>query len=296
MKIRLLSTVSALAAAILVGLVFRRLDITKQTQYRSWTRQRVAAKASPIQSGLENGIRRRMALAEGLVTYVSIRPDLNQKEFEAFARMLIAGDTVVAGVNLARNNAISHVQPLAGNEKAIGFEILQDDVQRGPAEKAIVTRKPVIAGPVKLVQGGFSFIGRLPVFLPPKKAGENETYWGLAAVLIKQDGLFREAGLPADSGVVRYALRGKDGRGAKGGVFFGKEDLFKSRPVLLDMALPNGSWQMAAVPAGGWLKTAPGSWKFRTFGVLVSIVIGVLVFFFIEGWFPRSGTKLVKAG
>ncbi len=48
------------------------------------------------------------------------------------------------------------------------------------------------------------------------------------------------------------ALRGKDGLGAMGETFYGDPALFETDPVKLSVSLPGGSWQLAALPMGGW--------------------------------------------
>ena len=39
------------------------------------------------------------------------------------------------------------------------------------------------------------------------------------------------------------AIRGRDGLGVRGPVFYGQDDVFENDPVLVDVSLPNGSWQ-----------------------------------------------------
>src|SRR5690606_16827937 len=76
-------------------------------------------------------------------------------------------------------------------------------------------------------------------------------YWGLASVAIDPQPIFEHAGIRADAGgAVRYALRGKDGRGADGAVILGEAVLFDDpRAVLMDVVIPGGRWQLAAAPA-----------------------------------------------
>ena len=147
MKTRIISILAAVAVAALVGLAFWKMDQSRQFQYRQRIRQRVIAKAGAIRSKLECGISRRMALAEGLAAYTSIHPDITQKEFESFARILVKWDTVISRVDLARGNVISHVYPLEGNEQAIGFHFVNDKSQGRAAEQAVGGRRPVVAGP-----------------------------------------------------------------------------------------------------------------------------------------------------
>jgi diguanylate cyclase (GGDEF)-like protein len=55
---------------------------------------------------------------------------------------------------------------------------------------------------------------------------------------------------------MRYALRGKDGQGARGEVFLGEPALFDDpEAVLMDVIIPGGSWQLAVQtlkPSGGY--------------------------------------------
>ncbi len=62
----------------------------------------------------------------------------------------------------------------------------------------------------------------------------------------------RTGGLTDPGETLDITLRGKDGTGANGPVFFGDPDVLADQPVVAEIALPGGSWQIAARPAGGW--------------------------------------------
>ena len=84
---------------------------------------------------------------------------------------------------------------------------------------------------------------------------------GLHIILVDLEPLLEEGGVFDQLGGARVALRGKDGLGAGGAVFFGDEAVFETDPVAFDVILPNGSWQLAAMPIGGW----SNSWRGREF-------------------------------
>jgi hypothetical protein len=51
---------------------------------------------------------------------------------------------------------------------------------------------------------------------------------------------------------IEIAIRGRDATGPEGPVFYGPLAIFENAPVLADVTLPHGSWQMAAIPKAGW--------------------------------------------
>jgi diguanylate cyclase (GGDEF)-like protein len=119
--------------------------------------------------------------------------------------------------------------------------------QREAVLRLIREHKPVLAGPLPLVQGGTGIIHRIPIFLP--KADGTERYWGLAAAVVDPMPIFRSVGLldPTPGPNLQFALRGRDGRGAEGEVFLGDAALFQDpRSVLMDIVIPGGKWQLAA--------------------------------------------------
>jgi diguanylate cyclase (GGDEF)-like protein len=115
-------------------------------------------------------------------------------------------------------------------------------------------QRPVIAGPINLVQGGLGIINRIPVIFT--RPDGSTRYWGLVAVAIDPDPIFARAGvLPGSQpGDTRYALRGKDGLGARGSGILGDIALFdQPEAAIMDIVIPGGSWQLAAhsvKPAG----------------------------------------------
>ena len=298
MKIRLLPYIAALSAGMVVLTGVWIIDRSEQRRFRESNRAEVLHQLSTVRAKLEGALNSRLFLARGLVAYVSNHPEIDQAEFERLAKVLVSQQTGIGSVALYRDSIVSHIYPLKGHEAAIGFDPSSVPEEKEAIQRAITSRKTVIAGPVNLVEGGVGFINRTPIFLSPSnQPPETGRYWGLAGVIVDRDTIFQEAGLinpgnqqtnlPQSYQQVEFALRGKDGLGADGEVFFGKGAIFSKNPVILSVKLPNGYWQIAAIPVGGWPKQAPISQWLRIGGGFLAVVTGILVYVWV-----RSPEKL----
>lgn len=141
--------------------------------------------------------------------------------------------------------------PVTGNEKAVGIDYTKLESQWPAVKRVIEGHRTVVAGPLNLVQGGSAIIGRTPIYINNVDSGLEE-YFGILSVVINTESLFKAAGLVNQESPLSISIRGKDGLGAKGEAFFGPEDLFSKNPVLMEVTLPGGRWQIAAVPITGW--------------------------------------------
>ncbi|MFB2837137.1 PAS domain S-box protein [Floridanema evergladense] len=293
MRIRLLPYIAALSASIVVLAGVWIIDRSEEKRFQESNRADVLHQLSTVRAKLEGALNSRLFLARGLVAYVSNHPEIDQPEFERLAKVLVSQQTGIGSVALYKNLIVTHIYPLKGHEAAIGFNPLSVPEEREAIERAISSRKTVIAGPVNLVEGGVGFINRTPIFLsPPNQPPESGRYWGLAGVIVNKDTIFQEAGLINSANqetnidhshqTVEFALRGKDGLGAQGEVFFGQEAIFAKNPVILEVKLPNGYWQIAAIPVGGWQKQAPISQWLRIGGGFLAVLTGVLVYIWVR--------------
>jgi len=276
-----LAAISA-SIAILVGVGI--LDRSEQQRFLQYNRASTLDRLSTVRSKLESSLNSRLFLMRGLVAYVSNNPNITEAEFAAMARILMAQQRGIRSLGLVKGTTIAYMYPLQGNEQAIGVELTTVPQQRQMVEEAIATRKTVLAGPVKLLAGNLGFIGRAPIFItPPGTEPETGFFWGLIGVLIDQQDLLQEAGLNDPSANLQYAVRGKDAKGAIGDVFFGDKSIFQKSPVVLEITLPNGSWQLAAIPAGGWPKNSPLRGWLLFGGGLLAVFSGAVAFSWVYG-------------
>ncbi|MFM9263704.1 PAS domain S-box protein [Tychonema sp. BBK16] len=276
-----LAAISA-SVAILSGVCL--LDRSEQLRFWQYNRANTINQLSTVRSNLEGGLNSRLFLMRGLVAYVSQNPNISEAEFAAMGKILLANQAGISSIGLVKSTTIAYMYPLVGNESAIGVDLMTIPTQRQMVEEAIATRKTVLAGPVKLLAGNIGFISRSPIFLTPAGAEpETGVYWGLTGVLIDQDILLNETGIKDPSAKLQYALRGKDGKGVSGEVFFGDGAIFQQDPVLLEVTLPSGSWQLAAIPLGGWQKNSPFRGFWLTGGGLLALLSGVVTFNWVYG-------------
>ena len=190
--------------------------------------------------------------------------------FEDVARELLPYFSSVSHVSLSPNGIITQVYPLAGNEKSLGFNQLEDSAQDKEAILARDSGKLTLAGPVQLVQGGVGTVARLPVFLEDQ-AGRQ--FWGFTNVIIRMDRLLETANLNqlAQQGIAYKLWRIHPETG-------GQEIIAANAPeALIDpihkaFDVPNGSWTLSAMPVNGWIN------RWRLAGeIIVALILSLLL-------------------
>ncbi|MEG4583820.1 PAS domain S-box protein [Microcoleus sp. MOSTC5] len=278
-KFQILPYLAAISASVAILIGVGILDRSEQQRFCQYNRASTLDRLSTVRSKLESSLNSRLFLMRGLGAYLSNNPNITEAEFAATARILMAQQPGIRAITLVKGTTVAYLYPRDGNEVAIGVDLTALPEQREMVEDVINTRKTLLAGPVKLLEGDETFISRSPIFLTPSGAEpETGVYWGLTGLIIDKNSLIEEAGLNDSSAKLQYALRGKDGRGASGAVFFGDESIFQDNPVVLEVTLPNGSWQLAAIPAGGWPANSPFRGWLLFGGDLLALLSGVGVF------------------
>ncbi|MCC5467138.1 CHASE domain-containing protein [Pelosinus baikalensis] len=69
----------------------------------------------------------------------------------------------VDSLQLAPGGVVQQIEPLSGNEKAIGHDLINDETRSVEAILARDSGQLTFAGPFKMLQGPFGGVGRLPV-------------------------------------------------------------------------------------------------------------------------------------
>ncbi|PAY02451.1 sensor domain-containing diguanylate cyclase [Pseudoalteromonas sp. HM-SA03] len=202
----------------------------------------VRSNISLVRAKIENAIFMDTYLAESLATFVTIDPDFAIEHWSHVVAKAVEKSTLIRHVGLAPNNIISHVYPVEGNRAAIGFDFRTNPEQFRTVEIARISQKVFIAGPLQLVQGGEALIARFPVFSDYPR---NESYWGAISVVLDYQKLLEYSGISElDSAIL--AIRGRDGLGEQGDVFYGTATLFETPDLVIPINLPSGEWQLVA--------------------------------------------------
>ncbi len=263
---RLLTVLLALVL-LGIGVVGERLN---DERHALAVRSDVQTRLVGLRDRLNSQLVSDLQLVRGLVSVINLDPDLDQRRFEQAVLPLLAGNTHLRNVAAAPGMVIRLMVPMQGNERAIGLDYRRTPGQAEAAERARVTGQVVLAGPLPLVQGGNGLIARLPVFL---LTPEGQTFWGLVSAVIDSDRLFRAVGLQDPALPIEVAIRGADAAGAAGASFLGRAAVFDQQPVLADVELPQGSWQLAAVPREGWPRHADTLWHLRLAYAAVALLV-----------------------
>lgn len=277
-----LPLIVSLAVLVAVLSVANTVHRAVQHAYQSEQRDEVLYRVSALRWRLEAAMNQRLHVAEALVPYVSDNPDIGVDEFEHLAQRLIGGLRGVRSIQLARDTVVSHVYPMAGNEAALGLDLLALESQAPAVRRALEMQGLVVAGPVNLVQGGRAFIARTPIFSSVNSPDHSKRYWGLATVLLDMDELFLETGVAGESHGLKIALKGRDGLGEQGTLFYGPQLSEADEFVETVVALPNGSWVMSALPVGGWKTLAPGTEIGWAFASIAAILMASFAYFLVH--------------
>ncbi len=281
-----------LLAGLAAGIIGVLLLLGGINQWRYSQQELVRAEVlhelSRIRARIEGEMNATVHLTSALAAYVSLNPALSMTEFELMAAYLMQRRRhVIRNFTLAPDNIIRYVYPLKGNEAAMGLDLSRHSEQSSSVARAMATQETVLAGPWLLAQGTEALLIRTPIFYRPEAEGADTSaqavrYWGLASIPLDMPTFYREVGL--DTLSVRLAIRGRDGLGEDGAVFFGEARLFEPQAKSLRQRVEflGGRWELAAEPLPGWTGAVPRYPGWTGPALLLIVMFGLLTWKFFD--------------
>ncbi|MFA9391077.1 MAG: ATP-binding protein [Prolixibacteraceae bacterium] len=257
-----------------------RFSNFKKDQWEKDVRNQTLETLIAKKSSLEKALYSRIYYTRGVAAFVSLKPLITNEEFGHLAKEFIQNDSVISTMSLSRNCVINAIYPLEGHEAALGLDLLEHPERKEIVDQTIQSHKTFVAGPVELVEGGMAFISYTPIF--DSRKDQSGSFWGLTDIVIKRDALFREAHIQATEKNLMFALRGYDGKGANGAVFWGDAAVFERQPVSITIELPYGNWVLAAVPQVGWTFYYDQDVVLSTILMISSIIISILLLILLK--------------
>jgi len=246
---------------------------------------------SQLRAQLESEINSVLYLSNGLISYVTVRPEVDVEQWRALAAEIVRGTAHVRNIGLAPDNVIRFIYPVQGNEAALGLEYEKSESQWPAVKRAIDGGVMVLAGPLNLVQGGVALIARTPIYTHADLDGATR-YWGLASVVIDAESLFKAAGIHDQVSGYRIAIMGRDGVGEQGGMVFGSPDVFAQALAKMKIFFPNGHWVIAAVPDGVSVSFWMGQHITRLVGYGFLSVLSLLLVMLVRLYHASEGEAM----
>lgn len=221
-----------IAGTLVIGMQTRQVEASRKLD--------LLASGSSLQARLSRELNSVLYLTSGMSGYLAVRHDsLEKTEVEAILARLHSGSRHVRNFAVAIGYRLTYVYPFKGNEKAVGLYYPDIPSQWPDVKRAAESGQPVLIGPVPLVQGGSGLIYRVPIFI-------EDRYWGLLSSVIDAESLLGSAIAESAASGLAIAIRGKNGAGMSGDVFWGDPALFKRPDIqLVDVEVPGGKWVIA---------------------------------------------------
>ncbi|WP_460457894.1 diguanylate cyclase domain-containing protein [Arenimonas alkanexedens] len=237
-----------LVLALGLAFSFNALE-TERARAFSERQAAVQAELSNFRARLETDIYASVALVRGLAVQVVLHEGISELEFQAISEQLLRGQPQINTLALAPGFVITSIYPLAGNEDALGLDLLADPDQKQGVMQAIRLDEPVLAGPFEAVQGGQVLAVRIPMWV---SVDDAPRLWGVVTMALDHERMLRRAGIDKLEKDLLISIIGRDAAGPGGAPIRGARLPINARAVKVPVFLPGGSWLISAVPREGW--------------------------------------------
>ncbi|MBI2254357.1 MAG: CHASE domain-containing protein [Proteobacteria bacterium] len=234
----------AIAATIVAAVVFAAGEWLSHAREMMLARATLKSELSVLATRLQTEIEKSVELSRGLAAVLAARHGMTRDEFAEACERLLKNEPKIRNIALVVGSVISDNCPLAQNAKTIGVDLREHPDQWQSFERMKKSGLPDVAGPANLVQGGWSIIVRVPIFM--RQGEEAPEYWGAISMPLRMDGLFAEAGLTDAAQLINLAVRGNRNATLAPEILLGDAGVFENNPVTVDIPFPDGAWQLGA--------------------------------------------------
>ena len=251
-------------AAALFSLRLLSLNQEKDERLRA-----VYAAESTI-SRVSSQLNRYLAESDFIKKYIEAGHVLREEEFADISGNMQDGSRVIKTHELAKDGVVSQVYPVAGNEAAIGLDVLHNPARKKEANLARNSGMYTIAGPFELVQGGTGALLFDPIYTYSKK-GER-SFWGFSILVLQWDNFMEEVELDKmEEAGYRYQIWKKDPYTGEKIVIAESEEDFPGNALEVACSVPNDTWYFEIIPKAGWF-----SEQQLSLDIVIAAIIGMM--------------------
>ena len=233
-------------------------------------RLRAVYAAESTISRVSSQLNRYLAESDFFKKYIESGHVLREEEFAVISSNMQDGSSVIKTHELAKDGVVSQVYPVAGNEAAIGLDVLHNPARKKEANLAKNSGMYTIAGPFELVQGGTGALLFDPIYTYSEK-GER-SFWGFSILVLQWDNFIEEVELDKmeDAGY-RYQIWKKDPYTGEKIVIAESEEDFPGNALEVACSVPNDTWYFEIIPKAGWFSDQQ-----LLLGIVIATIIGMM--------------------
>jgi len=267
-----------LAGGLVSGVIWRH-EQQRLREARSQATSVAAERAHDIQTSVERAFGPIYALAAMLQPGKELMPG-----FAVSGDRLLRYFPEASALQLAPAGVVRQVVPRAGNESTIGVDLLRDADLGRQARQSRSSGTPLLAGPFRMVAGGYEAAGLLPIFVDNQSDGRS--FWGFAVVRIPFPEVLRESRLAdLEEQGYAYQLFRRDPETREKHLLAASSAVALVEPVEKELAVFNASLILSVAPATGWSDRR---------GLLLQVAAGLL-FCLVLAWQAAWQARLVAA-
>ena len=182
-------------------------------------------------------------------------------------------DIPLDSILLAPNGVVAAVYP-DSQSSALGYDSFAEPKRKLAMQYSLQAHAFAVIGPIETSGGGMVMAIVNPVFL--HTAGDKESLWGFANVLVKVPDIFAKTVANLDQSGLAYQLE-KTGVSLDSYVTILESDVPPTDPVSYTFSYGGCQWHMQVAPKDGWQVMDPLSMAV-TLGFLTLIMLTVLTY------------------
>jgi signal transduction histidine kinase len=206
-----------------------------------------------IANSLESQVQGLGSIARSLANLAQLDESLITNNFAEIASVLVDDNPVVLNVALAPGMVVEQAYPVERGNDLIGLDLSASGASSEVAMRAFDERQVTLGGPFVAADGSRVLVTAAPFYRIQPPAGDN-LVWGLVSVTAGADAVMSASGIAAFSGELDISLVPQLS-GAGGSFAWGAPELRDREPLIREIAVPGGIWQLLVAPREGWTPT-----------------------------------------
>lgn len=268
----------AIAISSAVSIFLLTIFLLILSMYMNSVKQQEALKITDkfmqFKSEVEELINSNKTLVQGYEAYLVSNPNLDEAASSVYLNNLLSkNQNYIRNIGVSEDTTIIWNYPRETNAAAIGVDLSKIEAQKDLVLKVKNELKPVLQGPVNLIQGGTGFIIRLPI------VRDDTGYWGQISIVLKGDKILEEIDGYAKNLGLNVAIYNDQNVVEP---FYGTLEIAKSDPLMFDLDPDFMNWRVAVAPEKGWADDR---------GIMICAILAVIVFSVFAGIMVYKGIR-----